>query len=255
MAGWDVAQYLKFAGHRVRPALDLLAQAPVVEPETVHDLGCGAGNVTRLLAERWPAARVIGVDSSPDMLAKARAGGGAIEWVQGDLFTWRPAAPAELLYSNAALQWLDDHARLFPRLMGMLAPGGALMVQMPRNHGAPSHTSMDAAIAAGPWANRLNGATRLSPVADPAVYYDLLAPLARRVTIWETEYLQVLEGENPVVEFTRGTALKPLLDALEEPERGAFLADYAARVAAAYPKRADGKTLFPFRRLFIVAVR
>jgi trans-aconitate 2-methyltransferase len=253
--GWDPAKYLEFAGPRLRPALDLLARVPATAPAEVHDLGCGAGNVTRLLRERWPEARVTGVDGSAAMLAAARAAVPGVAWVQADLATWRPPRPADLVFSNAALHWLDDHAALFPRLAASLAPGGVLAVQMPRNHGAPSHTEMVAAAEAGPWAARLAPALRTRPVAEPAVYHDILAPHVARLDIWETEYLHVLEGPNPVVEWTRGSALKPLLDRLEEPARSAFAAEYAARIARAYPPRPDGRTLFPFRRLFIVAVR
>jgi trans-aconitate 2-methyltransferase len=159
------------------------------------------------------------------------------------------------VFSNAALHWLDDHAGLFPRLVSGIAPGGVLAVQMPRNHGAPSHTEMVAAAETGPWRERLRPALRARPVAGPAVYHDILAPHVSRLDIWETEYLHALEGDNPVVEWTRGSALKPLLDRLEEPERSGFLAEYSARIARAYPPRPDGRTLFPFRRLFIVAMR
>jgi trans-aconitate 2-methyltransferase len=252
-SGWNPAQYLKFAGARARPALDLLERVTLEAPATVYDLGCGPGTVTRLLAARWPVARVVGVDSSPDMLARAAQEGGAAAWQRADLAAWVPEAPADLLYSNAALHWLDGHAGLFPRLLGFLKPDGALAVQMPRNHAAPSHTCMVEAAEAGPWRERLKPLLRPSPVSPPAFYYDLLAPRAARLDIWETEYLHVLEGDNPVVEWTRGTALKPLLDALDGAERTAFLADYAGRVARAYPPRRDGRTLFPFRRLFLVA--
>jgi trans-aconitate 2-methyltransferase len=253
--GWDPGKYLEFADQRLRPALDLLARIPLAAPAVVYDLGCGAGNVTRRLAERWPGAAVTGVDSSGAMLARARAADPGIAWVEADLGTWRAPRAADLVFSNAALHWLDEHAALFPRLIGELAPGGVLAAQMPRNHGAPSHTEMAAAAEAGPWRSRLAPLLRARPVASPDVYYDLLAPHVARLDVWETEYLHVLEGENPVVEWTRGSALKPLLDALEEPERSAFLADYAARIARAYPRRPDGRTLLRFRRLFIVAVR
>jgi trans-aconitate 2-methyltransferase len=254
---WDPSQYLRFADHRLRPAIDLLGRVDLEAPGQVVDLGCGAGNVTRLLTERWPGAAVTGVDGSTDMLAKARAGTGdeGIHWQHADLRDWQPGRPVDLLFSNAALHWLDDHALLFPRLFALLAPGGVLAAQMPRNHGAPSHTCMTEAAGAGPWAARLKPHFRPAPTAMPEVYYDLLAPLADKLDIWETEYLQVLEGDNPVVEWTKGTALKPLLDALDGTERAGFLADYSRRVAAAYPARADGRTLFPFRRLFIVARR
>ncbi len=254
-AGWDPAQYLRFAGPRLQPALDLLARIPLAAPAAVYDLGCGAGNVTRLLRARWPDAAVTGVDASPAMLQAAAAAAPGVRFVQADLAAWGPPAPADLVFSNAALHWLDHHATLLPRLLGHLGPGGVLAVQMPRNHDAPSHTGMVAAAEAGPWRTRLQPLLRRAPVAPPAVYHDILAPHAGRLELWETEYLHVLEGESPVVEWTRGSALKPLLDALEPPEREGFLADYAARMAAAYPRRPDGRTLFPFRRLFILAVR
>jgi trans-aconitate 2-methyltransferase len=253
--GWDPAKYLEFAGHRLRPALDLLARVPLAAPAVVYDLGCGAGNVTRLLVERWPAAAVTGVDGSATMLAAARAAAPAVTWEQADLSTWRAPRPADLVFSNAALHWLDDHRGLFPRLIADLTPGGVLAVQMPRNHGAPSHTEMVAAADAGSWRERLRPALRARPVAEPAVYQDIIEPHVSRLDIWETEYLHVLDGDNPVVEWTRGSALKPFLDALDEPEQSAFLAEYAARIARAYPRRLDGRTLLPFRRLFIVALR
>lgn len=251
---WEPSQYLKFAGERLRPAIDLLSRVPLEAPSTVYDLGCGAGNVTRLLRERWPSAALTGVDSSPEMLARAQEALPDARWIEADLATWSLPAPADLIYSNAALHWLDDHAALFPRLLGLLRPGGALAVQMPRNHGAPSHTGMLAAARSGPWAARLRPLLRPDPVADPAFYYDVLRPGAAAIEIWETEYLHALEGDDPVVSWTRGTALKPLLDALEEPHRSAFLDDYRARMQAAYPRRGDGRTLFPFRRLFLVAL-
>jgi trans-aconitate 2-methyltransferase len=261
---WDPAQYLKFAGPRLRPALDLLQRIDAEAPSCVYDIGAGAGNVTRLIAARWPAARVVGVDSSAEMLAKAAAEppgrpardgrpGAGIEWQEADLATWRPDRPAEIIYSNAALHWLDGHDRLFRGLFAALAPKGVLAIQIPRNFGARSHTSITEAALAGPWRRVLEPLLRPAPVAEPEFYYDLLAPLAASLDIWETEYLQVLEGANPVKEWTKGTWLLPLLGALEEPERSRFEADYAARVAAAYPPRGDGKTLFPFRRLFLIA--
>jgi trans-aconitate 2-methyltransferase len=253
--GWDPAKYLEFAGPRLQPALDLLARVPLAAPGAVYDLGCGAGNVTRFLAERWPSAVVTGVDGSSAMLAAARAAVPTVTWEEADLGAWRAPRPADLLFSNAALHWLDDHPRLFPRLIAGLAPGGVLAVQMPRNHGAPSHTEMVAAAEAGPWRERLRPMLRARPVAEPSLYYDVLAPHVSRLDIWETEYLHVLEGANPVVEWTRGSALKPLLDALEEPDRSGFQGEYASRIARAYPPRPDGRTLFPFRRLFIIAVR
>ena len=250
---WDPAQYLKFSGERLRPALDLLARVPAAAPGTVVDLGCGAGNLMPLLRERWPQARLTGVDGSPQMLARARADHPGIEFVQADVGAWRPARPVDVLYSNATLHWLEEHERLFPALLESVAPGGWLAVQMPRNFGAPSHTAVRDVILAGPWRARLEPQLRPHPVAEPRFYWQVLRDKTAALEIWEIEYLQVLRGENPVAEFVKGSWLKPFLDRLEEPEGGAFEADYRARVLAAYPPEADGSTLFPFRRLFILA--
>jgi len=250
---WDPAQYLKFADQRLRPAVDLLNRIDAADPGEVCDLGAGAGNVTRLLKARWPNAQVSGVDASQEMLAKAAAAAPEITWQQADLATWRPERPADVIYSNAALHWVGDHEGLFPALLSALAPGGVLAVQMPRNFSAPSHTAMAEAARSGPWRVKLEPLLRPIPVAEPAFYYGVLSPRTAALDIWETEYLQVLEGEHPVKEWTKGTWLKPLLDALDKPERSGFEASYAELVARAYPRRADGRTLLPFRRLFIVA--
>ncbi|MGH8739232.1 MAG: methyltransferase domain-containing protein, partial [Burkholderiales bacterium] len=242
---WDPAQYLKFSGERLRPALDLLARVPAAAPRTVVDLGCGTGNLMPLLRERWPQASLTGVDGSPQMLAKARADHSRDEFIQADVGAWRPLQPVDVLYSNATLHWLGGHESLFPRLLETVAPGGWLAVQMPRNFGAPSHTGVRDAILAGPWRARLEPRLRASPVAEPKFYWRLLHDKAAALEIWEIEYLQVLRGENPVAEFVKGSWLKPFLDRLEEPERSAFETDYRARTALAYPPEADGSTLFP----------
>jgi len=252
---WDPTQYLKFADHRLQPALDLLARVPLRAPARVVDLGCGAGNVTRLLAERWPEAEVIGVDGSAEMLDRAAGEAPAIAWRQADIAAWQPETPPDLLYSNAALHWLEGHEALFPRLFALLPPGGVLAVQMPRNFAEPSHQAIAATIAEGPWRERLQPLWRPEPVLGPEVYYRLLSPAAASLEIWETVYWQVLEGENPVAEYTKGTWLRSFLAALPPEEALAFEADYRARVAAAYPQQAGGRTLFPFRRLFLLARR
>ncbi len=255
MMAWDPAQYLSFGDHRLRPALDLLMRIPAESPRTVVDLGCGTGNVTRHLRRRWPAAKLIALDSSSEMLARARAEAPEIEFAQADAATWTPQAPVDVLYSNALLHWLPDHGTLFARLAGCVAAGGVLAVQMPRNFGAPSHQSLYETVRSGPWRVRLEPMIREEPVKPPAFYYSALSPRVESLDIWETEYAQILEGENPVAEFVKGTWLKPFLDALAEPERSAFEADYRARVLAQYPPQANGRTIFPFRRLFIVARR
>ena len=252
---WDPGQYLKFAGERLRPAVDLLARVPLAAPASVVDLGCGAGNLAPLIFARWPGTKLTGVDASPEMLAKARTEHPQAQFVQADIGRWRPAAPVELIYSNAALHWLADHDAVIAALFESLAPGGVLAVQMPRNFRAPSHTTIVETIEQGPWRSKLEPHLRRDPVAEPGHYWRLLKERAAALEIWETEYLQVLSGENPVAEYTKGTWLKQFLDRLEAPERAAFEADYRRRVAAWYPPQADGRTLFPFRRLFIVALR
>ena len=255
---WDPQQYLShgFADLRLRPALDLLGRVGAEAPALVADLGCGPGNVTGFLTARWPQAEVVGIDSSAEMLAKADARATGARFVEADIAEWQPQVPFDVVYSNAALQWVDAHETLFPALVAHLAAGGWLAIQMPRNHGAASHQAMLEAVEAGPWAERLRPATRPAPVALPEAYYAILHPHCSSLDIWETIYLQQLEGENPVVEWTKGSALRPLLAALDsEDERRAFEAAYAARIAEAYPPAADGRTLFPFRRLFIVARR
>ena len=250
---WNPGQYLKFGGHRLRPALDLLARIDTNTPGTVYDLGCGPGNATRLLAERWPEAAITGVDGSADMLARARDELPDIDWVEADLNGWEPPDPADVLFSNAALHWLDDHAALFPRLMGCLKPDGVLAVQMPGNYAAPSHMLIQ--DAAGTLLEKLEPVMRPDPVAGAAVYYDALEPVSSALDIWETVYTQVLEGVNAAAEWLKGSALKPLLDALDEDEAETFFAAYSALTQEAYPARPDGKTLYPFRRVFIVAKR
>jgi trans-aconitate 2-methyltransferase len=253
MAVWDPSQYLKFEDHRTRPPIDLLARIDLAVHGDILDLGCGAGNVTRLLARRFPDRAIVGVDSSPGMLEKARAVLPSARFIEADIARFTPDAPPALLFSNAALHWLSDHATLFPALLARVAPGGVLAVQMPKNHGAPSHTLVLEAAQAASVRETIEPVFRSSPVESAEFYYDLLAPRAAAVDLWEIEYLHVLEGPNPVVEWTKGTALRPVLDALTPAETAEFMAEYGRRIALAYPKSPDGKTLFRFRRLFLVA--
>ncbi len=263
--GWDPAQYLKYATERLRPALDLMGRVPLAAPRGIVDLGCGAGNVTRILAERWPQARITGIDNSPAMLAQARKTtppAARVEWAEADLVAWaaRPKTEGvDLVYSNAALHWLDDHAVLFPRLLHAVGPAGVLAVQMPANFQAPSHIALRETVESARWLAHLGPLLRPTPVAAPAQYFEWLAPYAEAVDVWTTDYLHVLaravDDEHPVVAWTKGTALTPFLAALDVEAQSALVADYAARIAAAYPVRADGRVLFAFRRLFIVATK
>ena len=222
MSGWNPQQYLTFEGHRLRPAMDLLARIPLHAPADIVDLGCGTGNVTRILHERWPQAKLVGVDSSAAMLSQARQMAIAVEWQEHDIRDWRPQERFDLIYSNAALHWLPDHETLFPNLMGYLKPGGCLAVQMPGNFTAPTHMLVYEVARAGPWRAKLEPLIKPPPVMEPADYYWALTSHAEQLDVWETTYTQLLEGDNPVAEWTKGSWLKPFLDALEEPQRGRF---------------------------------
>ncbi len=250
---WDPTQYLKFSDLRLRPAFDLLARVAIEPPKEIIDLGCGTGMVTAVLSERWPKAHIIGVDESSEMLDKARQDAADIEWQEAGVENWAPQFAPDLIVSNSVLHWLDDHDRLFPRLAGMLAAGGVLAVQMPKNFAAPSHTCISHAVEAGPWQEKLTPLNRPDPVALPSDSHDLLISHAASVDIWEIEYYQVLRGNSPVVEWTSGTILRPILSVPTENERIEFLQIYEQCVANAYPPQPDGTTLFPFKRLFIVA--
>ena len=249
---WDPAAYLGFSEERTRPAADLLARVPVEAPGRVVDLGCGPGNSTALLVARWPEAEVDGLDASPEMLERAAASGVRARWVRGDLASWAAPGRYDVAFSNAALQWLPDHAALLPRLAASVRPGGALAFQVPRNMDAPSHALMREVAATEPWADRLRDVREVS-VLRPEDYHRILAPFARRLDIWEAEYLHVLEGKDAVLAWVRGTGLRPFLDRLGADDRDGFVALYAERLREAYPREADGLTLFPFRRLFAVA--
>jgi trans-aconitate 2-methyltransferase len=252
---WDADQYLKFSGPRTQPARDLVARVPLAAPRSVVDLGCGPGNSTEMVALRWPDAEVTGVDSSPEMLAEARRDHPEMRWIQADITEFSAPGAHDLIFSNAALQWVPDHDRVFPALLDALPPGGVLAVQMPRNFAAPNHVLLRETAAEARWAARMPDEGRLMPVGDPGFYHDLLAPLAARLDIFEIEYLHVLDGPDGIVEWMKGSGLRPFLQRLEASEHGDFLASYLDRVKQAYPRRASGKVLFPFRRIFLLASR
>lgn len=255
---WDPAQYSRFEAQRDRAALDLLVRLPEdLAPSEVWDLGCGTGQHAALLKRRHPHANVHGLDSSAAMLDQARALSDEVDWSLGDIATWTPGRPVDLILANASLQWLPDHAELFARLAGALAPGGLLTVQMPMAWETRHHTIMRETAAVGPWAAALAGVDTIAPLLPAEVYYEALAPLCGDIDIWATTYLHVLAGENAVLEWMKGTALRPYLTALDgdPPARDAFLTALGGRLSAAFPRRPDGATLLPFPRLFLVAQR
>jgi trans-aconitate 2-methyltransferase len=257
-AAWDPASYLRFADERARPFVELLARVRAAEPAVVVDLGCGEGALTASLARRWPGARITGVDSSPEMLAAAAAHAvpGRVSFTAGDVRDWAPAGPVDVLVTNAVLHWVPGHDRLLARWAAALSPGGELAMQVPGNFRAPTHALLAELCAERRWADRVGDvAPRPDAVLDPMGYFDVLTGAGLDADVWETTYLHVLTGEDPVLGWVRGTVLRPVLARLDEDDAAALTAAYAAALRAAYPRRADGMTLLPFRRVFAVGRR
>jgi trans-aconitate 2-methyltransferase len=256
MSAWDPSVYLRYSDERTRAAGDLLARIPIEKARLVYDLGCGPGNSTALLAERFPTAEIIGVDGSDEMLAEARAAQPAIYFEKGDLRVWRPQRPADLFFANAVFQWIPNHLEVFQALLTALPPGGILAVQMPDNLAEPAKTLIRDIAIERPWAAKLADVRDARGLLPPAeTYYDALRLLCRRIDLWHATYHHVLADATAIVEWMMGSGLRPFLARLDEAERGDFLADYTVRVATAYPPCADGRVLLHFPRFFFVAVR
>ncbi|MBW2522710.1 MAG: methyltransferase domain-containing protein [Deltaproteobacteria bacterium] len=253
MSAWDPARYLQFSDLRTRPAAELLARVPVEDPTRVVDLGCGPGNSTALLAERWPTAEIAGIDGSDEMIRRARADNPALHFRVADITEWQPDEPVDVLFANAALHWIPNHVDLLPRLLGHVAPGGALALQVPNNFDRPAHTEAHRIVRES--FPDLDGILPDRPVYEAQAHYDALAAEGVVVDVWQTEYLQPLTGPDPIVAWTSGTFLRPLLTALADaPDRkAAFLAEYSAAMRHAHPPRPEGVTLLPFPRLFAIA--
>ncbi|HTU08345.1 MAG TPA: trans-aconitate 2-methyltransferase [Trebonia sp.] len=257
---WDAQQYLRFGGERARPFFDLIAQIGATSPGYVADLGCGPGNLTRVLAERWPDAEVTGVDNSAEMITAAAAvgpderAGGRVAFVLADIRDWRPARAPDVLVSNAVLQWVPDHHDLLVRWADLLAPGGWLAFQLPGNFDQPHQAIIRDMAASARWRDLLAGAELNRQGGDPEEYAELLARPGYDVDAWETSYVHILPGENPVVDWVKGTALRPVLAALDAEQAAAFLQEYGELVRQAYKPRTFG-TMFPFRRVFTVLHR
>lgn len=257
---WVPGQYLKFSRQRLRPAFELLDRIPLEAPDVVYDLGCGSGQITRILAKRWSSSEVCGIDNSPQMLAEAAAEPSTVRWADADIRRWVPEENPDLIYSNAALHWVDDHSGLFARMVNYLNPGGCLAVQMPLSWDLPSHRLMRDTLAnGGPGGKPVGDASLLAAlskkwVEDADFYYDILSPRTRCLDIWETRYLHVLEGDDPVFEWVMGSGLRLVLNGLSDTERNRFLKVYKQRLRDAYPARSGNRTLYPFPRLFIVAL-
>ncbi|HYQ45423.1 MAG TPA: trans-aconitate 2-methyltransferase [Polyangiaceae bacterium] len=253
---WNPALYRRFEDERTRPAQELLARVFFDEARQVVDLGCGPGNSTELLVERFAGAHVTGTDTSEAMLESARKRLPACHFECSDVGSWQPAVAPDLIFANAVLQWVPEHEQLFPRLFAALAPGGVLAVQMPDNLQEPSHRSMREVASVGPWTSVLADAAQVrARIASADSYYDLLANEAASIDIWRTTYHHPLASPAEIVDWVRATGLRPFVDPLSDAQRAAFLEEYAKRVAEAYPARTDGKRLLAFPRLFIVARR
>jgi trans-aconitate 2-methyltransferase len=256
MGDWDPASYLRFEAERTRPSFDLASRIELAEPRELIDLGCGPGNSTRALRERWPRARILGLDSSRAMIDEARRGFPEGEWIVADAAALDEREAYDLVFSNAALQWMPDHEALIPRLFSALRGGGALAAQIPLFTAMPLCAAIDSVARSPRWRAATAGCASLFTYHDAGFYYDLLAPLASRLELWETWYWHVLPSHRALLDFIRSTGLKPYLEAIPEAEaRAKFEGEVLAESAKAYPARADGHVLFPFDRLFFVAYR
>ena len=256
MKRWDPTLYLKFGDERTRPAADLLARVQTEAPQSIVDIGCGPGNSTALLAAKFPNAGLVGLDSSAEMLEQARASEIGARWVEADFDAWTPDAPPDFIYANAAFQWSRDPLALTARLFQTLSPGGVLAFQVPQNFDQASHVEVRAAIDESPYRSKLVGARQYDPgFAKAADYARTLSPFGAALDIWTTEYLHLLGGEDPVFRWMSGTGLRPFTQRLEGQERAQFEDAVRARLRKAYPPESDGRTLFPFKRLFVIATK
>lgn len=256
MSGWNAQQYLTFENERTRPARDLLAQVPLQQVRAAVDLGCGPGNSTELIANRYPEARVKGLDSSVEMLRKARERLPRGAFVQGDIATWIPHEALDLVFANAVFQWVPNHQAVMSRILKALPEGAVLAVQMPANTREPALALMREVAEKEAWAG--NSALAEAPREDlpnPESYYDLLKPLCRNVEIWLTVYEHLLDGPKAIVEWFKGTSLRPFLAALDASQADDFLAEYTEKIGRYYQPRVDGRVMLRFPRLFIIATR
>jgi trans-aconitate 2-methyltransferase len=256
MEDWSARQYLKFEDERTRPPRDLLAQVPLRRPRLAVDLGCGPGNSTELIVERFPQSDVVGLDSSPDMLRKARERLPKCKFVQADIATWRPDPATDLIFGNAVMQWLPDHPAIMRRLLEAMPQGGVLAIQMPDNTREPALRFQKEVGESGSWRDiqEVKAAPR-DDLLTPEAYYDLLKPAASYIDIWHTVYNHVMASPAAITEWFKGSSLQPFLSPLDAPAREKFLAAYTAKIVGAYKPRFDGKVLLRFPRLFILAVR
>lgn len=258
---WDPSKYVEFGNHRDRPFHDLVTRVRADEPRKVIDLGCGPGNLTATLVDRWPDARVVGLDSSEEMLLRAQSlreqspheQSSRLTFQLGNIAQWAPDADTDVVVTNAVLQWVPGHQEMMAGWLRALKPGAWFAMQVPGNFTSPSHTLMRELAESPRWSTRLGGVLRHDgAVASPADYLGIMLDAGCAADAWETTYQQVLQGEDPVLEWVRGTGLRPILAALTPAEASEFEAEYSALLREAYPSTIHG-TVFPFRRIFAVA--
>ena len=259
MFNWDSSLYSEFLEERTRPARELAQRIPLKEVAKAVDLGCGPGNSSRIITMRYAQAQVSGIDNSPEMLEQARAENADITFSLGDIANFKSDTALDLIFSNAALQWVENHQTLLPALFQSLRPGGCLAVQMPINHDEPTHKAMRTTAALGKaeklWQADLTQVRQEVPVLTAEQYYEILRPLAAHIDIWQTRYYHIMEGANGVAKWLSGTGLRPFLAPLDQAEQAIFLARYCAEINQTLPPRSDGKTLMPFPRLFLIAIK
>lgn len=250
---WNPNAYLRNAGLRTRPAVDLADRIPANDPKKVFDLGCGPGNSTAILHQKWPLAVVSGVDSSPEMISQARKNDSSLNWQVAGIENWRPDHAPDIIFANASLHWVHDHDKLFPRLLDMLAPGGTLAVQMPNNFNAYSHTNIDKSLKELGMFDSIADKLLGGAMRSVDFYHNLLRRTTSHLDIWETEYMQVLTGPDPVFKWVEATTLLPIKAHLSSGDYAIFCDNYKNLLRISYPEQPDGVTLFPFRRMFIIA--
>jgi trans-aconitate 2-methyltransferase len=254
MSTWNADLYLQFATERTQPSVDLISRINLTNPTRIVDLGCGPSNSTAILRQRWQQADITGIDNSPEMIAAASVAYPTGKWILADAATWKADIPCDLVFSNAMLQWLPDHTQLFPHLFAQVAVGGALAIQIPAHERSPLHQIVLEVAKHSAWSDRMDSARTALTRESPSFYYDLLQPIAAHLDIWETEYYHIMDSPQSIIDWFSGTGLRPFLAALEnETQRQQFKQQLLAGYAAAYPAQKDGRILFPFRRLFIVA--
>ncbi len=256
MTQWNPDAYLKFQDERTQPSYDLAARVGLSSPKNIVDIGCGPGNSTRVLRERWPQAHITGMDSSPQMIAKARADFPRETWILADAATWETDERYDLVFSNAVLQWIPGHAALADKLFALLNPAGALAVQVPANNDSPIYLAVNEVAGREPYRAAMRGCVELLTYHTPGFYYDLLSSLSPHVSMWQTTYYHVLTSHQGLIDWYSSTGMRPYLERLPDAEqKRAFQEQVLDACRTQYPLQKDGRILFPFKRLFFVAYR